>query len=170
MSPILTSLIALSLSAAALATPVSTFPNSPSTIRSSLKPAPLLEDYHVHGTLNDSYIIMLKDDLPPSLKANHFNLLQLAHSENPLMGEGFAGLRHVYDHINGYAGKFSSSVIERLRELPEVEYIERDQIVKTTEYQVHEVSTMSDIDTQKGAPWVSHPVVCYLLCDLPLLS
>lgn len=84
------------------------------------------------------------------LKENHFNFLQMAHAESPLMSVK-SGVQQVYSHINAYAGSFSPEVIERLRGLPEVDYIEPDQIVKTTEYTVHEVSTM---DKQRGAPWV----------------
>ncbi|KIY70711.1 hypothetical protein CYLTODRAFT_370605 [Cylindrobasidium torrendii FP15055 ss-10] len=129
-------------------------------MRGSLKLAPVLSEGHVHGTLNDSYIVVLKNELSPSLKDNHFNFLQLAHSESPLLGGVTGGLRHVYESINGYAGQFSESTIERLRELPEVEYIERDQIVRTTEFAVHDVSTMEETTVQKRAPWglarVSH--------------
>ena len=55
-----------------------------------------------------------------------------------------AGLSHVYDgHIKGYAGVFSESTLKQLRAMPEVDFIERDQIVRTT-----------DIGTQNSAPWV----------------
>ncbi|KAF9018524.1 hypothetical protein BDZ89DRAFT_1103600 [Hymenopellis radicata] len=137
----ITSIIALSLAAAVAATPLSTFPNSPTTLRSPLHLAPVINEHHVHGSINDSYIVVLKDDLPPMLKENHFNFLEMAHAENPLMSVK-SGVQQV---------------IKLLQALPEVDYIEPDQIVKTTEYTVHEVSTM---DKQKGAPWglarVSH--------------
>jgi cerevisin len=89
---------------------------------------------------------MLKQDLSPSLKANHFNFLQTAHTSDPLLAPG-SGIRHVYEHVNGYSGRFTENVIDRIRSLPEVDFVERDQIVRT-------------MSTQKGAPWglarVSH--------------
>lgn len=89
---------------------------------------------------------MLKRDLPASLKANHFNFLQMAHSEDPLIAED-SGIQQVYDgHINGYAGRFTDRVVEQLRAMPEVAYVEQDQIVHTT-------------DVQRSAPWVSHLLV-----------
>jgi cerevisin len=86
---------------------------------------------------------MLKQDLPPFLRQNHLRFLQMAHEADPLAADEL-GIRHVYDgHIKGYAGHFTDGVVEQLRSLPEVDYIERDQVVHTME-------------VQKGAPWVSH--------------
>jgi cerevisin len=102
--------------------------------------APLLESHHPHGTVNDSYIIMLKDDLTPSLKENHFNFLQMAHQSDPLMVDG--GVQQVYNHVSGYAGRFTQGVIDQIRSMPEVDYVEKDQIVRT-------------MDVQNAAPWVS---------------
>lgn len=147
-----TTLVALSLSAAAAATPLSTFPHSPPPLRSPFSLAPLIQEDHIHGSINDSYIVMLKDGMSPSLMENHFNFLQMAHSEEPLIAEA-AGLQQVYSHINAYHALLSEGTVERLRAQPEVEYIEVDQVVKTTEFAVHEIS---DISQQKGAPWVSH--------------
>ena len=94
-----------------------------------------------HGLINDSYIVVLKKDTPQAVVGNHFNFLQAAHSEDPLLGDG-SGIRHVYDnHIKGYSGLFTDAVVQRIREQPEVDYVERDQIVRTQE-------------TQKSAPWV----------------
>ena len=84
---------------------------------------------------------MLKHDLAPSLRDNHFNFLQAAHEADPLLAEE-SGIQQIYDgHINGYAGRFSQSVVEQLRTMPEVAYIEQDQIVHT-------------MDVQRSAPWV----------------
>lgn len=152
-----TTLVALSLSAAAAATPLSTFPHSPPPLRSPFALAPLIQEDHIHGSINNSYIVMLKDGISSSLMENHFNFLQMAHSEEPLIAEAASGLQQVYSHINGYHARLSEATVERLRAQPEVEYIEVDQVVKTTEFAVHEIS---DISQQKGAPWVSHsPVV-----------
>ncbi|RDB25302.1 Subtilisin-like serine protease pepC [Hypsizygus marmoreus] len=134
------SLVAITLVSSATATPLSTPPHHAPSYDSPLTLAPLVVSEHPHGTLNNSYIVMLKHDLPPSLKTNHFNFLQMAHNADPLAAEG-SGIQQVYDgHINGYAGRFSEKVVEQLRALPEVAYVEQDQIVRT-------------MDIQKSAPW-----------------
>jgi cerevisin len=136
------SIVAISLVSVVQATPLSTNPLHAPSYRSPLTLAPLEVSDHPHGTLNNSYIVMLKNDLPPSLKANHFNFLQAAHEADPLLSEA-SGIQQVYDgHISGYAGLFSPRVVEQLRAMPEVAYIEQDQIVRT-------------MDVQKSAPWVS---------------
>ncbi|KIJ65944.1 hypothetical protein HYDPIDRAFT_110055 [Hydnomerulius pinastri MD-312] len=71
----------------------------------------------------------------------------MAHHSDSFLGDGVAsGLRHVYDgNLKGYAGEFTEGVLEQIRRMPEVDFIERDQIVRTME-----IDTM---DSQKGAPW-----------------
>ncbi|KAJ7485706.1 peptidase S8/S53 domain-containing protein [Mycena latifolia] len=139
------SLFALALS---LAAAVSSTPLSPSPLYS---PAPLtlapLSTSHRYGSINNSYIVMLKRDTSAAVMENHFNFLQVAHHESqPLVADSFA-IRHVYDHFNGYSGHFSEGAVTRLRALPEVDFVEQDQIVHTQ-------------DTQRSAPWglarVSH--------------
>lgn len=133
---------AVLVASTAIATPLSTSYNY-NVERSSLTLAPLVAEYHPHGTVNNSYIIVLKDDVPESVKNTHMNFLLAAHGANPLVGDDGAGLTHVYEpHFNGYAGRFSSEVVDQLRRMPEVAYVERDQIVRTQ-------------DIQKAAPWVS---------------
>ena len=113
--------------------------------------APLLVAEHPHGTVNNSYIVMLKSQTGADVLQNHMNFVQFAHQESPLVGDELAGgLRHVYDsHVKGYAGAFSEAVIDRIRQLPEVDYVEKDQIVRTLE-----VEQLSSETTQLGAPWV----------------
>lgn len=146
-STVFLSLLAVALLQGVQATPLSTHPYD-TRARSSFAVAPLYTEEHPHGTVNNSYIVMLRHDIAPELMDNHMNFLQLAHSENPLVGDNDLsdGLRHVYNgQVKGYAGRFSENTIERIRQMPEVDYVEKDQIVRTTE------ST-----TQIGAPWVSH--------------
>jgi cerevisin len=135
------SLVAISLVSIVQATPLSTNPHYSPSFRSGLSLAPLEESHHPHGTLNDSYIVVLKKHLAPSHLANHLNFLQAAHNADPLQSEN-AGVRHVYDHFNGYSGRFTPQVVEQLRAMPEVDYIEKDQIVRT-------------MKVQSDAPWVS---------------
>ncbi|KAJ3556664.1 hypothetical protein NM688_g1901 [Phlebia brevispora] len=128
--------------------------------RSPFSVAPLLVTEHPHGTVNNSYIVMLKQQTTPALMQNHMNFLQRTHAENPLMTEDelTSGLRHVWDsHIKGYAGTFSEPVIDAIRQMPEVDYVEKDQIVRTLDI---DVSGPYGHETQTGAPWglarVSH--------------
>lgn len=144
MSPFLSvSLLSLALAASSLATPLSTNYRYDVPQGSRLPIAPLHTAEHEapHGLVNNSYIVMLKKDLPLAALDNHYNFLQAAHAEDPHLDDN-SGIRHIYDgHINGYAGKFTDRVLQRIREMPEVDYVERDQIVKTQ-------------DVQISAPWV----------------
>jgi cerevisin len=136
-------LLAVSLASFSQATPLSTNHNFQPLSRPSLAVAPLEVSDHPHGTLNNSYIVVFKDDVNPALFQNHLNFLQDAHASDPLVGEddAFSGLTQVYDsHIKGYAGKFTAKVMDQIRSMPEVAFVEKDQIVKT-------------VETQNGAPW-----------------
>lgn len=140
---------AAAVASAVYASPLSTNPSYNAAQRTQLDLAPLSEE-SLHGHIENSYIVTLKNDVPVSLMANHMNFLEAAHESDPLQGsEG--GIKHVYDsHIlKGYAGSFTDDVVSQIRRMPEVAHIERDQIVKTLE--VADNST-----TQTGAPWVSH--------------
>lgn len=141
------SLLAVLLVPLVQATPLSTHTYDVTRERSAFTLAPLIKDHHPHGSVNNSYIIVLKEDVAPHIMSNHMNFVQLAHEEHPFVSENefAAGLRHIYDgHVKGYSGHFSQRFIDRIREMPEVDFIEQDQIVRTT-----------DFATQKGAPWVS---------------
>ncbi|KAJ7658531.1 peptidase S8/S53 domain-containing protein [Mycena rosella] len=137
--------LALSLVSAVSSTPLSTSPFYSPAQRAPLVLAPLSTS-HQYGTINNSYIVMLKRDTPATVMQNHFNFLQAAHESDPLVDDSFA-IRHVYGHMNGYSGRFSKGAVNQLRALPEVDFVEQDQIVRTQ-------------DTQKSAPWglarVSH--------------
>ncbi|KAI8978229.1 peptidase S8/S53 domain-containing protein [Trametes punicea] len=131
------------------ATPLSTH-HETTRQRAGFTLAPLIAEEHPHGTVNNSYIVMLKDGIEPALMQNHMNFLETLHASDPL-SHLFDGLTHVYDaHVKGYAGKFSEATIEQLRTLPEVEYVEKDQIVRTLEVERIEVEKHA---TQTQAPW-----------------
>lgn len=88
---------------------------------------------------------MLKDDLSSTVMETHMSFLLAAHGANPLM-EDVSGVQQVYSgHVTGYAGRFTEQVVEQIRRMPEVAYVEKDQIVRTQ-------------DTQKSAPWVSRTI------------
>ncbi|KAJ7350736.1 peptidase S8/S53 domain-containing protein [Mycena albidolilacea] len=137
--------LALSLAGAVSSTPLSTSSFYTPAQRNSLTPAPFAE-HQQYGHVNNSYIVVLKKDAPSNAMQNQFNFLTAAHQEQPLV-DGVFGIKHVYPHINGYAGHFSPDSVEQLRAMPEVDFIERDQIVRIQ-------------DVQKQAPWglarVSH--------------
>ncbi|KZT03928.1 uncharacterized protein LAESUDRAFT_728628, partial [Laetiporus sulphureus 93-53] len=85
---------------------------------------------------------------------NHLNFLQSVHEAYPLMDDTDGGLTHVYDgHIKGYAGKFSEGTVHRIRQMPEVDYVELDQIVRTMEIDAEVEIEANKVETQKGAPW-----------------
>jgi cerevisin len=134
-------LIVLSVAGVVSATPLSTSTHYTSRERNPWAAAPLVEEHHPHGSLNNSYIVVFKQDIKPVHVENHMNFLQATHYANPLVGADDHGIRHVYDgHIRGYNGKFSSETVDAIRQMPEVAYVERDQIVHA-------------YDVQKGAPW-----------------
>ncbi|EAU91702.1 serine-type endopeptidase [Coprinopsis cinerea okayama7 len=128
------------LVSAVVATPLSTNPDGVPRRSSPFTLAPVIASEHPHGTVNNSYIIMLKDGVTDQLKTNHLNFLQTLHRTDPLVSD-FQGIQKVYEGIHGYAGHFSDSVIEQLRTLPEVDYIERDQIVRTQEFTIQKSAT-----------------------------
>ncbi|KAF9256738.1 subtilisin-like serine protease [Marasmius fiardii PR-910] len=144
-SYLITSVLALSLSSGAYATPLSTSPNSNnnSPYRKFLEKAPLLQAEHYHGTINNSYMVVLRHDSSQSIVDNHMNFLQSDHFMTSFQRE-HAGVRRIYDggHIKGYAGEFSEDAVEQLRLRPEVQYVEKDQIVK-----------INKLEKQNGAPW-----------------
>jgi len=101
---------------------------------------------HPHRTISNnvdnSYIVLLKDDLPTYVKDDHMDFLLSALAEDPFVGDELAGINHVYDgHITGYSGRFTERVIEQIRRMPEVKFVEKDQVVDTQEI-------------QRSAPWV----------------
>jgi len=125
------------LAAAALATPLSTNYQYDGRQGSPLYLAPLHTAEHEapHGLVNNSYIVMLKRDLPLAALDNHYNFVHAAHAEDPHFDDD-SGIHHIFDHqIKGYAGKFTDKVLQSIREMPEVDYVERDQIVKTQHIQ-----------------------------------
>lgn len=149
------SLLALSAVTAVYSTPLSTSPHYIPLTSSNYGQAPLHEEYHPHGSLNNSYIVVFKPDFPTHLIQNHYNFLQSAHHSNPLDSVQ-SGLRHLWDgNLKGYAGTFSQETIDQVRLLPEVDFVERDQIVR-----------ISESETQRGAPWVCSQVPYYLLLCL----
>lgn len=133
--------LVLSLVTLCAAKPLSTASFDHAQQRSPLTLAPLMAPQSGHGLINNSYIVVMKD-VAPLLVNNHLNFLEAAHNADPLQAPN-SGIKQIYNgHITGYSGHFTTSVIDQIRGMPEVDYVERDQIVRTT-----------NITTQKGAPW-----------------
>ncbi|WVQ83347.1 hypothetical protein IAT38_005486 [Cryptococcus sp. DSM 104549] len=154
---------ALLLLPLALATPIAT---------TEQPLAPLQETGGEH--IDDQYIVVFKKGVDPNQIALHLNGIEQVHGANPLINsftsEGEideGGVRHVYSPptVNtntgffGYAGKFSPDTLAAIRSAPEVEYVEHDQIMTTTEIprgvdddDVEDVSS-TGITTERGAPW-----------------
>ncbi|KAG0293111.1 serine protease [Dissophora globulifera] len=93
----------------------------------------------------DSYFVVFKT----GVRANeHSSWVHDLHKRD-MSNNGFwdnitSGVKHVYDMgpFQGIAGRFRPDVLEEIRKNPDVDYIERDQIVYA-----------SKITTQNRAPW-----------------
>ncbi|OJT03888.1 hypothetical protein TRAPUB_5433 [Trametes pubescens] len=97
--------VALFAVSLASATPLSTS-HEAARQRGGFTLALLVAEGLPHGTVNNSYIVVLKNGLAPALMQNHMNFLQNVHATN---ADIFGGITHVYDaHVKGYAGKFSA--------------------------------------------------------------
>jgi cerevisin len=99
--------------------------------------APLLAAENAE-LIDSQYVVVLKKGLAPEDIEEHHNVLAQMIQGEP----GANAMIHVYETsgLNGYAGTFSASVLESIRKLPQVEYVEQDQVVYA-------------LDTQKNAPW-----------------
>jgi cerevisin len=77
---------------------------------------------------------MLKPDVSSSVLQNHLNFLTAANESDLLQldGDVKSGIRYVIndDVLKGYSGMFTESVVDKIREMPEVNYVEKDQIVR----------------------------------------
>lgn len=143
--------------------PLYTPPAPPATASA----AGLAEDSHL---VKDSYLIVLKDDLAPHhIQDHHLAVEALHHADSRLralkdeVAGALEGVVHKF-HVNkksrtglkGYSGKFSDSVVDAIRAMPHVKYVERDSIVWASE-------------VERGAPWVSgQPIILVpvLLCAI----
>jgi hypothetical protein len=93
--------------------------------------APLyIPDVPAHKLINNSYIVVFKDGVSRDVFDNHINFVKAAHIASPVFGAN-GGLSYVYDDpMMGYAGKFSDEVLQMIRALPEVDYVDHDQAIE----------------------------------------
>ncbi|KAK3809168.1 MAG: serine protease 1 [Benniella sp.] len=97
----------------------------------------------------DSYFVVFKNGARVHEQAawvrdlHHRDVMANGPLSNDLNDGEVSGVKHVYDMdaFQGLAGRFSPDVLEEIRRNPDVDYIERDQLVYTT-------STV-----QRNAPW-----------------
>lgn len=131
----------LSLVAAAfLATTAVAFPS----YEREQRLAPVLTSMDAEA-IPDSYIVVFKD----GVQANEHsawvsNLHKRDLSANGMWDDFVSGVNHIFDMgtFQGLSGRFRPDVLEEIRRNPNVDYIERNQVVYS-----------SGITTQSGAPW-----------------
>ena len=115
-------------------------------LASPLSLAPLyVPDASPADIINNTYLVMLRDDIPQDAFQAHLQFLTFANGMHPLQpasNEDFE-LDHVYNSViaRGYAGRFSEAVLEMIRRRPEVRYVEQDR-------KIH-----PDVE-QRSPPWV----------------
>ncbi|KOS16862.1 Subtilisin-like proteinase Spm1 [Escovopsis weberi] len=131
--------------------------------------APILSSIDANA-IPDAYIIKFKDHVDDSAATDHHSWVQDIHGEGEQQRlelrkrnignvEAFSGLKHTFKigkSFRGYAGHFHEDIIEKVRNHPDVEYIERDSIVHTMlplDHKNHIAEDKCAGDTEKGAPW-----------------
>jgi len=109
----------------------------------------------------DSYIVVFKKHVTDKAASDHHSWVQDIHTQGetqrtelrkrsqfPITSDIFEGLKHTYKigaDFLGYSGHFDDSVIEKVRNHPDVEYIEKDSVV-------HALKD-DDGEIEKNAPW-----------------
>lgn len=152
----------------------------------STGPVAPLHVQETHPTIKGSYMVILKDGLSATQFLAHQQLInaaqQSASAFHGASADDADGIGHIYDleeTLQGYAGKFTQDVVDYIRALPEVDYIEMDSVVSTLEMPYddsniwdgsYDVSIDEAVTAQggevhsqnveKGAPWVSLTAEC----------
>ena len=120
----------------------------------------------------DAYIIKFKDHVDDSAASDHHSWIQNMHDDgeqqrlelrkrslSSTSEDIFSGMKHTFkigDAFKGYAGHFHESVIEQVRNHPDVEFVERDSIVHTmlpVDVESKVTEEKCDGETEKQAPW-----------------
>ena len=96
----------------------------------------------VEDLLNNSYIVMFKEDISPSAFSAHLSFASFLKEAVPLRaGDEVFDFQtdHVYDgaFAKGYAGRFSPDAVEMIRRRPEVDFVEQDQVEYADAKQEH---------------------------------
>jgi len=99
----------------------------------------------------DSYIVVLKKKLEKAKIEYHHECVhnfvseeKRSLSKRSILGDLVSGIKHTFkfDNFQGYSGRFTNEVLDRIRRSDEVAYVEKDQVVYAT-----------NILTQTNAPW-----------------
>lgn len=119
-----------------LASPVDNDYVSPPMAPLYIPPAP------AHDLINNSYIVMFRDDVLPSVFTQHMNFLELA-KEAKGVSVSDVQLEHMYNSeiAKGYAALLTPEILELIRGRPEVKYVEQVQVMYAD-------------DMQNTPPWV----------------
>jgi len=95
----------------------------------------------------ESYIVVLKDHVKEQKIMEHCGWVASLHDDDPLASSLLdptvaAGIKHTFNlpTVSGYTGRFSDRTLERIRQSPDVAYVERDSTVYASEL-------------QRNAPW-----------------
>lgn len=119
--------------------------------------APLLvSDSAASKVVDDSYIIVFKDDISETvahehslwineLHEEHISALKKRNVQHSLLADSDHGLKHVFNigsGLKGYSGKFFPETVEAIRKHPAVKFVEKDSKV-----------SIDSFDIQNDAPW-----------------
>nr|ACA63809.1 serine protease [Harzia tenella] len=130
------------------------------------KAAPILSASNAE-VVADNYIIKFKDHVSAKGADNHHSWIQSLHASTegqrmdlrrkrshiPDESDSYDGVKHTYrigESFMGYSGHFHEDVIEQVRNHPDIEYIERDIVVRTMDPVADE---KCDSETEKNSPW-----------------
>lgn len=130
-------------------------PNAGQAVLQRPEVAPLISHASVDMVIADRYIVVFHDDVDAAEVENHRLWLQteisLLISTGGITEHRFKLSPEFFlmQGLAGYVGYFSADLVEQLQNSPQVRFIEKDSVVKVSEF-----------DIQKDAPWglsrVSH--------------
>jgi len=107
--------------------------------------APLLSSESAQ-VIPDSYIVVFKKQLDKSKVKYHHSCVhnfvaeeKRSLSKRGLLGDILSGIKHTFDFkdFQGYAGRFTNEVLDKIRRSDEVAYVEKDQVVYATELETN---------------------------------
>jgi len=107
--------------------------------------APLLSSESAQ-VIPDSYIVVFKKQLNKTKVKYHHSCVhnfvaeeKRSLSKRGLLGDILSGIKHTFDFkdFQGYAGRFTNEVLDKIRRSDEVAYVEKDQVVYATELQTN---------------------------------
>ncbi|RIA98704.1 serine protease [Glomus cerebriforme] len=93
----------------------------------------------------DAYIVVFKKIDKTKIKYHHSCVHDYVSEEKRslskrgLLGDFISGIKHTFDFkdFQGYAGRFSNEILDKIRRSDEVAYVERDQVVYATSLQTN---------------------------------